>query len=180
MTKEQSSLLPKERLEQEILLIRGEKVMLDADLAALYEVETRTLVQAVKRNPERFPDDFMFQLTKNELENLKSQIVISSSWGGRRSLPYAFTEHGILMLSSVLRSPRAISVNIEIMRAFIRMRRLLENNKELWSKIRQLERKNDRQFAEVFEALRQLMAPPSSKKRPIGFLREEDEPSSTT
>jgi hypothetical protein len=163
-------------IEQRILLIRGQKVLLDADLAALYDVETRSLLQAVKRNAERFPQDFSFQLTNQEFNNLRSQIVTSSSgaWGGRRTAPYAFTEQGVAMLSSVLRSPRAIAVNIEIMRAFVRLRAALASNKELARKLAALETKYDAQFKIVFEAIRQLMAPPPEpKRRGIGFVLDE-------
>jgi hypothetical protein len=166
-------LVPPERIERSILLIRGQKVMLSTDLAELYQVEPRVLVQAVKRNIARFPRDFMFQLTEEEYSNLKSQIVISS-WGGlRRAKPYAFTEQGVAMLSSVLRSKRAVQVNIEIMRAFVRLRRILASNADLARKLDALERKYDAQFRIVFDAIRQLMAPSEPKKRPIGFLVEE-------
>jgi hypothetical protein len=159
-----------ERITQAILLIRGQKVMLSTYLAELYEVEPRILVQAVKRNIERFPEDFMFQLNDQEFENLKSQIV-TSSWGGlRRAAPYAFTEQGVAMLSSVLHSDRAVHVNIEIMRAFVRLRQLLATNVELARKLATLERKYDAQFKIVFDAIRELMTPPEpKKKRPIGF-----------
>jgi hypothetical protein len=166
------SLIPVERIERSILLIRGQKVMLSLDLAMLYDVEPRVLIQAVKRNSERFPSDFVFQLDENELEILKSQNVISSSvsWGGaRRAAPYAFTEQGVAMLSSVLRSPRAVAVNIEIMRAFVRLRQMLLSHVELARKVDSLERKYDGQFKVVFDALRQLMQPPEKPKRPIGF-----------
>ena len=166
-------LIPPERIERSILLIRGQKVMLSADLAELYQVEPRVLVQAVKRNIARFPGDFMFQLTEEEFSNLKSQIVISS-WGGlRRARPYAFTEQGVAMLSSVLRSKRAIQVNIEIMRAFVRLRRMLASHADLARKLEALEKKYDAQFRVVFEAIRELMKPPETKRRPIGFLVEE-------
>ena len=166
-------LIPPERIERSILLIRGQKVMLSADLAELYQVEPRVLVQAVKRNIARFPEDFMFQLTEEEFSNLKSQIVISS-WGGlRRARPYAFTEQGVAMLSSVLRGKRAIQVNIEIMRAFVRLRRMLASHADLARKLEALEKKYDAQFKVVFEAIRELMKPPEVKKRPIGFLVEE-------
>ena len=129
------ALAPPERIERSILLIRGQKVMLSADLAELYQVEPRVLVQAVKRNIARFPEDFMFQLTEKEFANLKSQIVISS-WGGmRRAFPYAFTEQGVAMLSSVLRSKRAVQVNVAIMRAFVRLRRMLASNASLARKL---------------------------------------------
>ncbi len=162
-----------ERIEQAILVLRGHKVMLDSDLAALYEVPTKALVQAVKRNLERFPKDFMFQLTNQELAILRSQIV-TSSWGGRRSPPYAFTEQGVAMLSSVLNSPRAVAVNIEIMRAFVRLRLLLASNRDLARRLDALEAKTDAQFAAVFDAIRQLMTPPESTKRPIGFVTPKE------
>ncbi len=147
--------------------------MLSADLAELYQVEPRVLVQAVKRNIARFPEDFMFQLTEEEFSNLKSQIVISS-WGGlRRAKPYAFTEQGVAMLSSVLRSKRAVQVNIEIMRTFVRLRRILASNVDLARKLDALEKKYDAQFKVVFEAIRELMKPPETKRRSIGFLVEE-------
>ena len=161
--------MPVERIAQSILLIRNQKVMLDADLAALYGVETKVLVQAVKRNIDRFPADFMFQLTKQEFDDLRSQIV-TSSWGGRRYPPYAFTEQGVSMLSSVLRSKRAIQVNIEIMRAFVQLRRMLASQADLARKFAALEKKYDAQFKVVFDAIRELMAPPDpKKKREIGF-----------
>ena len=166
-------IIPVERIERTILLIRGQKVMLDADLAELYGVETRALVQAVKRNIGRFPEDFMFQLSAGEFADLRSQIVISS-WGGRRSPPYAFTEQGVAMLSSVLRSRRAAMVNVEIMRAFVKLREMLTSHKDLARKLAALERKYDAQFKIVFDAIRQLMAPPpAKKKKPIGYLTEQ-------
>ncbi|MDO9371963.1 MAG: ORF6N domain-containing protein [Gammaproteobacteria bacterium] len=169
------AVIPTERIAHAILLIRGQKVMLSTHLAELYEVEPRVLVQAIKRNIERFPDDFMFQLSGEEFANLKSQIV-TSSWGGlRRAAPYAFTEQGVAMLSSVLRSDRAVHVNIEIMRAFVRLRQMLATNVELARKLAALERKYDAQFKVVFEAIRELMTPPEpKKKRPIGFAPWED------
>lgn len=172
-----SELISPEQIEQVIFLLRGHKVMLDVDLAELYGVETRTLVQAVKRNIDRFPGDFTFQLTADEFEklrvhldasNLRSQIVISR-WGGRRYPPYAFTEQGVAMLSSVLRSKRAVQVNIEIMRAFVRLRQILSSHKELARKLNELERKYDAQFKAVFDAIRQLMTPPEGKRKHIGF-----------
>ena len=168
------ALIPLEVIEQRILLIRGQKVMLSTDLAGLYQVEARVLVQAVKRNIARFPQDFMFQLTEEEFSNLKSQIVISS-WGGlRRARPYAFTEQGVAMLSSILNSERAIKVNIEIMRAFVRLRKMLASHADLARKLDALEKKYDAQFKVVFDAIRQMMTPPESKRRHIGFLREEE------
>jgi len=165
------SIVPADRIEKAILLIRRQKVLLDTDLAALYGVETRVLIQAVKRNLDRFPEDFMFQLSKEEADFLRSQIVTLKRGRGQHSkyLPYAFTEQGVAMLSSVLRSQRAIQVNIEIMRAFIRLRQMLASNAELARKLDALEKKYDAQFKQVFEAIRQLMAPPEPKRRPMGF-----------
>jgi len=161
--------VPTERIESRIFMLRGHKVMLSPDLAELYEVEPRALVQAVKRNIERFPADFMFQLNAREFEHLKSQFVISS-WGGlRRAAPYAFTEQGVAMLSSVLRSKRAVLVNVEIMRAFVRLRQMLTAHADLARKLAALEKRYDAQFKVVFEAIRELMTPPPEKKRPIGF-----------
>jgi hypothetical protein len=157
-------------VEKKILLLRGERVMLDADLADLYGVETRSLLQAVRRNAARFPADFMFRLTTAEAAILRSQIVISSfSHGGRRHAPYAFTEHGVATLSSVLRSPRAVQVNIEIVRAFIRLRSLLAANADLARELDALEKRHDAQFRVVFDAIRDLMAPPTRPARRIGF-----------
>ncbi|MBI5480441.1 MAG: ORF6N domain-containing protein [Deltaproteobacteria bacterium] len=152
-----------------VLLVRGHRVMLDADLAALYQVETRALVQAVKRNLDRFPADFMFQLTAPEVRILRSHDVISSSWGGRRTRPYAFTEQGVAMLSSVLRSERAVRVNIEVMRTFVRLREVLASHVDLARKLATLERKYDRQLKVVFSAIRALMTPAPSPKSKIGF-----------
>src|SRR5436190_7275170 len=146
----------KDRIQRLIVWVRGQKVILDGDIAALYGVATKALVQAVKRNAKRFPPDFMFRLTKRELTNLRSQIVTSSSWGGRRSLPYAFTEQGVAMLSSVLRSRRAVGVNVEIMRAFVRLRRMLPEHHELSRKLDALEERYDAQFQVVFRAIRGL------------------------
>ena len=167
------TLIPLEVIERRILLIRGQKVMLSTHLAELYNVETRVLNQAVKRNISRFPEDFMFQLNSTEAEQLVSQNVIPHKkyFGG--SLPYAFTEQGVAMLSSVLNSERAVKVNIEIMRAFVRLRRILASNVDLARKLDALEKKYDAQFKVVFEAIRELMRPPEPKKRPIGFLVEE-------
>jgi len=161
--------LPAERILHSIHLFRKERVLLDADLAALYGVDTRVLVQALKRNAQRFPADFMFQLSDEEWANLKSQSGISSSWGGRRTAPYAFTELGVAMLSSVLNSERAIQVNISIMRAFTKLRAMLATHADLARKLAALERKYDGQFRVVFEAIRDLMEPPVPAKKPIGF-----------
>jgi hypothetical protein len=168
-----ASLIPAETIEKSILEIRGQKVLLDHDLAALYGVPTKALKQAVNRNKKRFPGDFMFQLTQKELTNLRSQIVTSSSGshGGLRYRPYAFTEQGVAMLSSVLNSDRAIEVNIAIMRAFVRLRELLSSHKDLARRLDELEQKYDENFRVVFEAIRQLMAPPPppARKGRIGF-----------
>ncbi len=162
-----------ELIQSKIILIRGEKVMLDADLAKLYEVSTKRLNEQVRRNPGRFPSDFMFQLTKEEYRILRSQVA-TSSWGGRRYLPYAFTEQGVAMLSSVLDSERAILVNVEIMRTFVRLREILATHKYLARKLEELEKKYDEQFAVVFDAIRELMKPPEPPpKRRIGFGVEE-------
>lgn len=164
------SLIPQQRIERSILLIRGEKVMLDNDLADLYEVETKALTRAVRRNLDRFPEDFMFQLTDSEFANLRSQFGTSRVWGGRRYAPYAFTEQGVAMLSSVLRSKRAVQVNVEIMRAFVRLRQVLSSHADLARKLNSLEQKYDRQFKIVFDAIRELMIPPETpKKGRIGF-----------
>lgn len=180
------------QVERHIYLIRGEKVMLDYDLAALYGVPTKALNLAVKRNSGRFPEDFMFQLTRGETEALRLQIGTSNTLtfrgfprlrfqtetsklrrGGRRYLPYAFTEQGVAMLSSVLRSPRAVQVNIAIMRTFVRLREMLLSNADLARKLNALERKYDSQFKAVFDAIRELMLPPEPPKRQIGFHTEK-------
>ena len=185
---ENAALVPQEIIEQKIFLIRGHKVMLSNHLAGLYNVETRSLIQAVKRNKERFPGDFMFQLTWKELKALRSQIVIldSGEFGAPKEQknssrrgkhlkfpPYAFTEQGIAMLSSVLRSRRAIQVNIAIMRAFVKLREILSAHKELAQKLVELEQKierHDKEIKGIFEAIRQLMAPtPTRARRKIGF-----------
>ena len=157
------------RIELRILLLRGQRVLLDADLADLYGVETRVLVQAVKRNLDRFPEDFLFQMTAVEFRQLRSQSVISSLWGGRRFPPYAFSEQGVAMLSSVLNSPRAIRVNIEIMRAFVRLRRVLASHADLARRLRELERRSEARFEIVFKVLKEFMNPPRKKRRKIGF-----------
>jgi len=157
-------------VQQRILLLRGQRVLLDAHLAVLYGVETRALLQAVRRNPSRFPPDFMFRLDAQETTRLRSQIVISNGRGGRRHVTYVFTEQGVAMLSSVLRSPRAVSVNVQIMRAFVRLREMLVTHADLFRKIEAIERKYDRRFTVVFDAIRELMAPrPIRRTRRIGF-----------
>ena len=165
-----SAVVPVERIETKILLIRGKKVMLDRDLAMLYGVSTKSLNQAVKRNSTRFPQDFAFQLTPNEDQNLKSQFVTSSlEHGGRRKLPMAFTEQGVAMLSSVLRSERAIRVNIQIMRTFTKLRELIGQNEDLQRKIEALESRYDEQFKIVFDAIRRLIAEDEAPTTEIGF-----------
>jgi len=161
-------LIPQENIENKIFLIRGKKVMFDKDLAHLYGVKTEYLTRQVRRNIDRFPENFLIQLTKDEFSNLICHFG-RSNWGGTRKLPFAFTEHGILMLSSVLRSKRAIQVNIKIMETFIKLREMLTNHKELKQKIEQLEKKYDHQFRIVFEAIKKLLEPPAQTKRPIGF-----------
>lgn len=165
-------IIPAARIAQSIHLIRGQKVMLSQDLAGLYGVAVKALNQAVKRHVTRFPADFVFQLTSNEFDNLKSQFV-TSSWGGlRRALPYAFTEQGVAMLSSVLNSERAVKVNIAIMRAFVKLREALETNRELARKFAELEKragKHDDEIGEIIDAIRQLMVPPEKPRREIGF-----------
>ena len=173
--------IPAEHIETRILFARGHKVLLDADLAALYGVSTKALVQAVRRNIERFPPDFMFQLAEQELRILRSQIVTSSSrdarkWGGRRTRPYAFSEQGVAMLSSVLRSRRAIAVNIAVVRAFVRLRAMVAANTELAKKLDELERRvahHDEAITSVVRAIRELMAPQEPKPtRRIGFIQD--------
>ena len=169
------ALVLQEAIESKIYLIRGQKVMLDVDLAELYGVGTKNLNRQVKHNIDRFPEDFMFQLTKDEYKILKCNFC-TSSWGGSRKLPRAFTEHGILMLSSVLRSKRAVHVNIQIMRAFVKLRHILSTHKELVHKLNQLEQKVEKHDAEIksiFDAIRQLMEPPKKSTKKIGFLKDK-------
>jgi len=168
----ENNMVPEEVIEQKIFIIRGHKVMLDKELAKLYGVSVKRLNEQVKRNLNRFPRDFMFILTREEVMNLRSQFA-TSSWGGDRYLPYAFTEQGVAMLSSVLHSERAIQVNIAIMRAFVKLRQILSMNKELAYKLAELERKiakHDEDIQAIFIAIRKLMAPPPIKPKPqIGF-----------
>jgi ORF6N domain-containing protein len=170
-------LIPVSRIAQRILFLRGQKVILDSDLAALYGLETRALKQAVRRNRNRFPDDFLFELSPREVENVVSQFVIPNrrKFGG--AVPMAFTEQGIAMLSSVLNSDRAVSVNIAIMRAFVKLRETLESNRELARKFSELEKrvgKHDDEIAAIIDAIRQLMTPPERPRREIGFhVREK-------
>ena len=156
------------------MTIRGQRVLLSPHLAELYGVETRVLVQAAIRNKERFPSDFMFQVTEEEFDTLRSQNVISKGKGGTRYLPYAFTEQGVAMLSGVLRSERAIAVNIEIIRTFVRLRRLMASNSELARKLEDLELKTDEPFALVFETLNKLVSPQVPNQRKIGIRRDSD------
>jgi hypothetical protein len=166
--------IPPERIEKTIFLIRGEKVMLDRDLAALYGVTTKALKQAVRRNIERFPDDFMFVLESLEFQIWRSQFVTSKEdRQGLRYAPMAFTEQGVAMLSSVLRSRRAIVVNVQIMRTFVKLRQMLASNADLAKKLAALEGKYDRQFKVVFDAIRQLMTPAPVKAKAIGFRAKE-------
>ena len=170
----QTGIIPRETIENKILLIRGKKVMLDRDLAKLYKVPTGRLNEQVKRNIDRFPEDFMFQLTKTEFENWLSQIAITNSVKmGLRHRPYAFTEQGVAMLSSVLNSKRAVQMNIAIMRVFVKLKEMTSTHKELVYKLEELERKiekHDEEICSLFEAIRRLMEPPPSKpKRTIGF-----------
>ena len=169
MAKQTKALVPREQILRSIIIVRGQKVILDADVAHLYGVETRVLVQAVKRNLARFPADFMFEVSAAEMRILRSQTVISSSWGGRRHKPFAFTEHGVAMLSSILRSRRATSVNIEIMRAFVGLREALASHAELLRKVEALEQRYDGQFRAIFDAIRGLMRPPDRRRKQIGF-----------
>lgn len=162
--------VPVDNIEKEILLIRGERVMLDRDLSALYDISTKALKQAVRRNIDRFPDDFMFVLDKGEFETWRSQFVTSKSdRQGLRYSPMAFTEQGVAMLSSVLNSQRAVQVNIAIMRTFVHLRRMLNSDVELAGRVAQLEKKYDGQFKIVFDAIRQLMITPEPKRKQIGF-----------
>jgi hypothetical protein len=164
-----SNAISAEVIATRILMIRGKRVMLDRDLAKLYEVDTSQLTRQVRRNIERFPEDFMFQLTKEEFQSLICQFG-TSSWGGTRKLPYAFTEQGVAMLSGALHSKRAVQVNIQIMRAFIQLKRMLLTNADLRRKIEGMEKKYDKQFAIVFQAIKQLLEPPTVKQKPpIGF-----------
>jgi hypothetical protein len=170
-------MIPDELVMNKIYMIRGQKVMLDRDLAELYDVETKALNQAVKRNSGRFPADFMFQLTKPEFENLKSQIV-TSSWGGVRKMPFAFTEQGVAMLSSVLKSETAIRVNIQIIRIFTRMREMIMNHKDILLQLEKIEKKlagHDEDITLIFQYLKQLLNSPSPPRQRIGFKRKDEQ-----
>jgi hypothetical protein len=170
------AVIPMEVIEGKILLVRGRKVILDRDLAELYKVETFNLNKAVKRNIDRFPSDFMFQLTSEEADSLRFQIGMSKATGrgGRRYLPYVFTEQGVAMLSGVLNSKRAVQVNIAIMRAFVKLREMIASHKDLEKKLSELEKKFDGQFQIVFEAIRQLMVIEEKPKKKIGFIAREN------
>jgi hypothetical protein len=172
MTKK-NTLVPMGRIEQKIFFVRGQKVMLDVDLAGLYGVTTKRLNEQVKRNLERFPEDFMFQLTAEEADSLRSQFATSNAGrGGRRYLPFAFTEHGAVMLASVLNSPQAVEVSVYVVRAFVRLREVLATHTELAHKLNELERKvgaHDEAIKSLVTAIRQLMQPPPTKRRRIGF-----------
>jgi flagellar capping protein FliD len=172
MSESQITIPTEKKLAALVYFVRGEKIFLDADLAMLYGVETGALNRAVKRNPDRFPADFMFQLDAQEWENLQCQIGMSSSHGGRRAAPYAFTEQGVAMLSSVLNATRAVQVNIAIMRTFVQLRRLMDNNRDLARRIDSLEARYDEQFSAVFDAIKQLITDEGRRKgkSPIGFL----------
>jgi hypothetical protein len=181
-----TNLLPLEAITQRILLLRGQKVLLDSDLAELYGVETRRLNEQVKRNRERFPQDFIFELNTEEFKHLKSQFA-TSNWGGRRKLPLAFTEHGAIMAATILSSPRAVEVSVYVVRAFVQLRELAATHQDLAKRLDELEEKSEAmalqhdtfahntrtQLKQVFEAIRQLMTPPEPPKRPIGFVTEE-------
>jgi phage regulator Rha-like protein len=171
----QMAVIPVERIERAILSIRGEKVMLDSDLAELYGVETKRLNEQVRRNLSRFPPDFMFQLTSQEWESLRSQFATLKRGEHRKYLPCAFTEHGALMLANVLNSERAAQTSVQVVRAFVRLRQMLASNAELARKLAALENKYDAQFKVVFDAIRQLMSPPEPKRREIGFHVKYDE-----
>jgi len=186
----ESSLLPLETITHQILLLRGQKVLLDADLAALYGVETRRLNEQVRRNLDRFPEDFIFEVTDEELANLKSHFA-TSSWGGRRKRPMAFTEHGAIMAATILKSPRAVEMSVYVVRAFVRLREVLASNTELAKRLDELEQttealsmqhdsfaRNTRvQLKQLFDAIRELMTQPEpQKKRPIGFMPNEEKP----
>jgi hypothetical protein len=173
-------IIPAEAIEKVIHVIRGEKVILDADLSRLYDVETRRLNEQVRRNEDRFPEDFVFQLSRDEIEHLKSHFATSrSGWGGPRKPPFAFTEHGAIMAAAVLNSPRAVETSVFVVRAFVRLRSLLAGHSELATRVAELERKlttHDDQILAIVEAIKQLMAPsPAPKRRPIGFRVGKEE-----
>lgn len=170
MSEAKSKSITQTSIESMIILVRGERVILDSNLAVLYGVSTMRLNEQIKRNKRRFPVDFMFRLTKEEWDSLISQFAISKTGrGGRRKLPYVFTEHGTIMAANILSNERAIEVSVQVVRAFVRLRQLLASNSELARKLNQLEKKYDHQFRVVFEAIRQLMTPPVTDTKPIGF-----------
>ena len=176
MAAKQTALMPVERIEQAVVRIRGHNVMLDQDLAQLYKVTTKRLNEQVKRNRNRFPEDFMFQLTAEEVQLLRSQIATSNRGrGGRRTRPYVFTEHGAVMPASVLNTPIAVQTSIQVVRVFIRLRQILATHKELARRLDELEKKYDEKCQVVFEAIRQLMAPPVPKRTEIGFRTKKTE-----
>jgi hypothetical protein len=177
MTKNKSRAVVPAFISQKIYFLRGQRVMLSPDLARLYGVEVRALAQAVQRNRERFPDDFLFQLTDEEYKNLKSQFV-TSSWGGARHTPYAFTEQGVAMLSSVLRGKRAVQVNIAIMRTFVRLREMLATNQKLRRKIQELEKKYDAKFRIIIAAIEGMLEEEEKPKTGIGFHAQLAKPKS--
>jgi hypothetical protein len=171
-----SNIIPAERIEKSIYLIRGQKVILDKDLAAIYGVPTFRFNEAVKRNIERFPEDFMFQLTNEEADILISQNAMSKSGrGGRRTLPYAFTEHGAVMAANILKSATAVQMSVIVVRAFVKMREMLIEQRDLAKRLSDLEQKYDNQFKVVFDAIRALMTPPDKPKKKIGFEVKEPE-----
>ena len=168
-----NEIIPAQRIERSILQIRGHRVLVDADLASLYGVTTKRLNEQVKRNRERFPEAFAFVLTDQEFDDLRSQFATSSSWGGRRHPPMVFTEHGALMLASVLKSRTAVQVSIRVVQAFVQLREMLAANRDLAKKLEALESKYDRQFKVVFDAIRELMEPPPERpKGRLGFHKE--------
>ena len=168
------STIPSEQIEKAILVIRGHRVLLDSDLAQIYGITTKRLNEQVKRNFDRFPSDFMFQVTETEQANLRSQFATSSFYGGRRTRPYAFTEHGTVMLASILNSPVAVNASIQVVRAFINIRQMLASHIELARKLDLLERKYDHQFKVVFDAIRNLTQIPEQPKKRIG-IKQDDE-----
>lgn len=171
-----NEIIPIEEIQQRILIIRGHRVMIDADLAVLYGVTTKRLNEQVRRNLIRFPSDFMFQLNEEEFENMRSHFA-TSKWGGRRYLPFVFTEYGAIMLANILNSPGAVHASIQVVRAFVKLRELLSTNKEFAVKLKELEEKieqHDEEIHLIFKAIRRLMVQPEEKKRRIGFLREKE------
>jgi phage regulator Rha-like protein len=172
MPKKSKSIIPVEAIVDKIIILRGERVILDRDMAQMYDVETRVLKQAVRRNIDRFPDDFMFELTRKEQDSLRSQSVILKRGQHSKYPPFAFTEQGVAMLSSVLNSDRAINVNIAIMRTFTHLRKMLVTHKDLKRKIEAMEKKYDEQFLIVFEAIKQLLAEDEKPKKKIGYIKE--------